>query len=169
MAIYFKKTILKNADFILDLQKQCFKNDFLEYKDYETSPYCETLEDLQHDITTNQHFTIFSEENIVGAFEIKEKHNSQHLYKIFISQHEKSPHCETFEYIQTDITTNQHFTMISEENIVGAFEIKEKHNSQQLYKIFISQHEQNNGIGKLTMKMIFEKFTNKNKWTVYTP
>ncbi|MCD8872656.1 GNAT family N-acetyltransferase (plasmid) [Staphylococcus xylosus] len=116
MAIYFKKTILKNADFILDLQKQCFKNDFLEYKDYETSPYCETLEDLQHDITTNQHFTIFLEENIVGAFEIKEKHNSQHLYKIFISQ-----------------------------------------------------NEQNNGIGKLTMKMIFEKFTNKNKWTVYTP
>src|SRR5699024_4655234 len=112
MAIYFKKTILKNADFILDLQKKCFKNDFLEYKDYETSPYCETLEGLQHDITTNQHFTIFSEENIIGAFEIKEKHNSQHLYKLFISQ-----------------------------------------------------NEQNNGIGKLTMKMIFEKFTNKNKWT----
>ncbi len=39
---------------------------------YLTSPYCETLEDLQHDITTNQHSTIFSEENIVGAFEIKE-------------------------------------------------------------------------------------------------
>ena len=39
---------------------------------YLTSPYCETLEDLQHDITTNQHSTIFSEENIVGAFETKE-------------------------------------------------------------------------------------------------
>lgn len=39
---------------------------------YLTSPYCETLEDLQHDIITNQHSTIFSEENIVGAFEIKE-------------------------------------------------------------------------------------------------
>lgn len=36
---------------------------------YLTSPYCETLEDLQHDITTNQHSTIFSEENI-GALPI---------------------------------------------------------------------------------------------------
>ncbi|REA74584.1 GNAT family N-acetyltransferase, partial [Staphylococcus pseudintermedius] len=48
MAVYFKKTTLKNADFILEMQKQCFRNDFLEYEDYETSPYYETLEDLQN-------------------------------------------------------------------------------------------------------------------------
>jgi hypothetical protein len=76
-----------------------------------------------------------------------------------------SPYCETLEDLQHDITNHktQHSTIFSEENIVGAFEIKRKHNSQHLYKIFISQNEQNNGISKLTMKMIFEKFTNKNK------
>ncbi|GAB0347891.1 hypothetical protein JPSP56_12770 [Staphylococcus pseudintermedius] len=116
MAVYFKKTTLKNADFILEMQKQCFRNDFLEYEDYETSPYYKTLEDLQNDICTNHHFTIFLDENIIGAFEIKEKKDSQHLYKIFISP-----------------------------------------------------NKQNNGIGKVVMKMIFEKLTNKNKWTVYTP
>ncbi|WP_242439316.1 hypothetical protein [Staphylococcus delphini] len=73
MGVYFKKTTLKNADFILEMQKQCFRNDFLEYEDYETSPYYETLEDLRNDICTNQHFTIFLDENIIGAFEIKEK------------------------------------------------------------------------------------------------
>ncbi|HDV6090325.1 TPA: GNAT family N-acetyltransferase, partial [Staphylococcus pseudintermedius] len=56
-----------------------------------------------------------------------------------------------------------------DENIIGAFEIKEKKDSQHLYKIFISPNKQNNGIGKVVMKMIFEKLTNKNKWTVYTP
>lgn len=116
MSISFKKTILNNAEVILDLQQQCFKKDFLEYEDYETNPYCETLEDVKRDIYTNQHFTIFLDDNIVGVFEIKEKTNSQHLYKLFVSQ-----------------------------------------------------NEQNKGIGKAVMNMILEKFTNKNKWTVYTP
>ena len=59
MSISFKKTILNNAEVILDLQQQCFKKDFLEYEDYETNPYCETLEDVKRDIYKSTFYYFF--------------------------------------------------------------------------------------------------------------
>lgn len=100
----------------MKLQKRCFKDDYKIYKDDETSPHCETIDDIEFGIIHNHHFTILSQDNIVGAIEVKE---SSHRY--------------------------------------------------HLYKLFVDEKQQGKGIGKNIVNQIFNILSKEKNWTVYTP
>ncbi|MGO1989726.1 GNAT family N-acetyltransferase [Mammaliicoccus vitulinus] len=116
MDITLKNSSLNDSEIILNLQKQCFKDDYMLYKDDETSPYCENIDDIELGIIHNHHFTIVSQDKIVGVIEIKETKDRYHLYKLFV-----------------------------QEKLQGK------------------------GIGKNIVKKIFNILSKEKYWTVYTP
>lgn len=87
MDVTLKDSSLNDAEVILKLQKQCFKDDYMFYQDDETSPYCENIDDIKLGIIQNHHFTIVAQNKIIGVIEVKEARDRYHLYKLFV--HEK--------------------------------------------------------------------------------
>lgn len=81
---------LKDSEVILKLQKQCFKDDYMFYKDDETSPYCENIDDIEFGIIHNHHFSIVSQDKIIGVIEVKEAKDRYHLYKLFVHEKQRS-------------------------------------------------------------------------------
>ncbi|PTE76079.1 hypothetical protein BUY89_13490 [Staphylococcus equorum] len=116
MDITLKNSSLNDSEVILQLQKQCFKEDYMFYKDDETSPYCENIDDIEFGIIHNHHFTIVSQDKIIGVIEVKEAEDRYHLYKLFV--HEK---------------------------------------------------QQGKGIGKHIVNQVFNILSKEKCWTVYTP
>ncbi|KRG10827.1 hypothetical protein ACA31_02425 [Staphylococcus sp. NAM3COL9] len=100
----------------MNIQQQCFKADYKFYKDDETSPYCENIADIEFGIIHNDHFTILSQDKIIGAIEVKETKDRYHLYKLFIDE-----------------------------------------------------AQQSQGIGKMIVNQIFNILSKEKHWTVYTP
>lgn len=54
------------------------------YKDDETSPYLQTIDDISVSIDKDEHFSIFFGNHLVGAIVIKLKENKNHLYLLFV-------------------------------------------------------------------------------------
>ena len=79
-----KQSSTSEAETLLQIQKACIHSDYLLYRDSETSPYTQSLEELEKDISGDSHYTIFEGEKVVGAVVLKTKENRAHIYKMFI-------------------------------------------------------------------------------------
>lgn len=65
------KTNVHEAETLLDIQKQAFQSDFEKYKDYQTSPAVESLNSLINRILFSQHYTVYIQNKMAGAIDIR--------------------------------------------------------------------------------------------------
>lgn len=69
MDIKLIKTIKKDAHLLLDIQKQCFENLLIKYKDYDVNPAYETLDRIEwkiEQLDSNFYFIRLNNKNIGG-------------------------------------------------------------------------------------------------------
>lgn len=71
MEMFIRRTFIEEAEEILSVQKEAFKDDLETYKDYKTSPATEPIEKLLYKINKNFHYTILVEDKIIGGAELR--------------------------------------------------------------------------------------------------
>lgn len=71
MDLVIKRTDFREAEDILAVQKEAFRDDLEMYKDYKTSPAAEPIKRLLLKIEKNIHYTIFLEDKIIGGAEVR--------------------------------------------------------------------------------------------------
>lgn len=54
------------------------------YRDDETSPYLQTIDDISISIDKDEHFSIFFGDHLIGAIVVKLKEDKNHLYLLFV-------------------------------------------------------------------------------------
>ncbi|WP_057913721.1 GNAT family N-acetyltransferase [Peribacillus muralis] len=85
MDITIKRTSLTEVDMLLTIQKKAFAEDYKLYEDHDTTPVNETPEKLVENIENAIHYTILSNNNIIGAIDLRKKDNMILLDKLFIA------------------------------------------------------------------------------------
>jgi ribosomal protein S18 acetylase RimI-like enzyme len=66
-----RRTLIEEAEEILNIQKEAFLADLEIYKDYETSPATEPIKKLLYKINKNFHYTILINNKIIGGAELR--------------------------------------------------------------------------------------------------
>ncbi|WP_158582402.1 GNAT family N-acetyltransferase [Rummeliibacillus sp. POC4] len=82
---------------------------------------------------------------------------------------ETNPACETFEKLAENIKKYHHFTILDEDTIIGAIDVRGNDERMHIDKVFISPTSQNKGVGTAAIQFLEEKFPNVKLWTLYTP
>ena len=85
MNLVIRRTDINEAEHILAVQKEAFKDDLETYKDYETNPAAEPIKRLLYKIGKNIHYTIFLRDKIIGGAEIRlDKEAECYINRIFL-------------------------------------------------------------------------------------
>ncbi len=82
---------------------------------------------------------------------------------------ETNPACETFEKLEYNIQKYHHFTILEENTIIGAIEVRGNKERMHIDKVFISPSKQNKGTGTMAIKFLEKQFPDVKLWTLYTP
>lgn len=83
--------------------------------------------------------------------------------------YETNPACETYEKLLDNIKKFHHFTILENDEIIGAMDIRGNDDRMHIDKIFISPNIQNSGIGTKSMNYLESIFPDVKLWTLYTP
>lgn len=85
MDLTIRRTELSEAEEILSVQREAFKDDLEKYKDFRTNPANEPINRLIFKIEKNTHYTIFLENKIIGGAEIRvENEVGCYINRIFL-------------------------------------------------------------------------------------
>jgi len=85
--LIIKRTLIEEAEAILEVQKDAFKEDLEVYQDYETSPAIEPIKRLLYKINKNSHYTIWEKDQIIGGAELRLDFEDQcYINRIFLLQ-----------------------------------------------------------------------------------
>jgi len=82
---------------------------------------------------------------------------------------ETNPACETYEKLAENIRAFHHFTILDDDEIIGALDVRGNDERMHIDKVFISPAYQNKGLGTMSIHFLEEKFPNVKLWTLYTP
>lgn len=82
---------------------------------------------------------------------------------------ETNPACETFEKLEENIQKYHHFTILEENAILGAIDVRGNKERMHIDKVFIAPSKQNNGTGTLAIQFLEKQFSDVKLWTLYTP
>lgn len=86
MEIKIQRTTINEAEVLLDVQREAFKEDLDKYQDYDTSPATEPIEKLIRKINNSFHYTIFQENTIIGGIEVRKVSETQfYLNRVYLS------------------------------------------------------------------------------------
>lgn len=86
MGLKIARTIPREAEALLRIQKDAFQADLKKYKDNDSSPAAETLEFFKYKLNHSYHYTLFADEKIIGGVCIvKVTDDHYRLFRIFIS------------------------------------------------------------------------------------
>lgn len=85
MKIKIQRTSVNEADALLDIQREAFKEDLEIYQDYETSPATESKERLLRKVTNSFHYTVFMDNIIIGGIEVRRLSETQfYLNRVYL-------------------------------------------------------------------------------------
>lgn len=85
MEIKIQRTNINEAEILLDIQREAFKEDLEKYEDYDTSPATEPIEKLKRKINNSFHYTIFLDNTIIGGIEVRKLSETQfYLNRIYL-------------------------------------------------------------------------------------
>jgi RimJ/RimL family protein N-acetyltransferase len=83
--VSIKKTKLDEIENLLAIQKEAFAEDYALYKDHDSTPVNETTEKLIENIERFYHFTIWLDNDIIGAIDIRPLDDKRlRLSKLFL-------------------------------------------------------------------------------------
>jgi GNAT superfamily N-acetyltransferase len=83
--VSIKKTKLDEIENLLAIQKEVFAEDYALYKDHDSTPVNETKEKLIENIERFFHFTIWLDNDIIGAIDIRPLDDKRlRLSKLFL-------------------------------------------------------------------------------------
>ena len=82
---------------------------------------------------------------------------------------ETNPACETSEKLAENIKKYHHYTILYDDAIIGAIDVRGNDERMHIDKVFISPTIQNKGIGTAAIHFLEEQFPNVKLWTLYTP
>lgn len=82
---------------------------------------------------------------------------------------ETNPACETDEKLAENIRKYHHFTILDDDTVIGAMDVRGNNERMHISKVFISPSHQNKGAGTATLQFLEEKFSDVKLWTLYTP
>lgn len=86
MEIKIQRTNINEAEVLLDIQREAFKEDLEKYQDYDTSPATESIEKLIRKINNSFHYTVFLDNTIIGGIEVRKLSETQfYLNRIYLS------------------------------------------------------------------------------------
>lgn len=86
MKIKIQRTTINEAEVLLDIQREAFKEDLDKYQDYDTSPATEAIEKLMRKINNSFHYTVFQENTIIGGIEVRKLSETQfYLNRVYLS------------------------------------------------------------------------------------
>jgi N-acetylglutamate synthase-like GNAT family acetyltransferase len=85
MDITIRRSSSSDIDRLLEIQKEAFAEDYKLYEDHETTPVNETKEKLNENMKHSIHYTIWSNEMIIGGIDIRQKGNALLLDKLFLA------------------------------------------------------------------------------------
>ncbi|MBD8033966.1 GNAT family N-acetyltransferase [Solibacillus sp. FSL W8-0474] len=82
---------------------------------------------------------------------------------------ETNPACETSEKLAENIKKYQHFTILDEDTVIGAIDVRGSDERMHIDKVFVSPTSQDKGVGTAAIQFLEEQFPNVKLWTLYTP
>lgn len=86
MELTIKRTKEKEAQRLLEIQKEAFVEDLKRYQDHDTNPVNEPIERLLRKIENFLHYTIWSDDEIIGGIDIRDLKDDRYcLNRIFLS------------------------------------------------------------------------------------
>ena len=89
-------------------------------------------------------------------------------YNVY-QDHDTSPVNETHEKLIENIVHSLHYTIWSNDTVIGGIDIRKKENILLLDKLFIANEYQNKGIGTKIMKLMEAELPSIKIWRLYTP
>ena len=117
---------ISDASILKNMQEKAFSQLLEKYKDYDTSPVCESLERISEKISTFDFYYIKSGQTIVGAIRIVNKGCSCRLSPVFIMPMYRgrgyaSQAMKTAEELYPDIHVWELDTIMQEEYLVKLY------------------------------------------------
>ncbi len=86
MDIKIARTNMKEAEPLLNIQKEAFQADLKKYKDYDSSPAAESLDFFKYRINNSLHYTLYMDGKIAGGIcLVKITDTHYRLFRIFLS------------------------------------------------------------------------------------
>ena len=86
MELCIRRTYVEEAQDILAVQKEAFREDLERYKDHKTNPANEPIEKLIYKINKNHHYTILIDDIIIGGAEVRlDSEDECYINRIFLS------------------------------------------------------------------------------------
>ena len=82
---------------------------------------------------------------------------------------ETNPACETSEKLEENIQKYHHFTILEENTIIGAIDVRGNKERMHIDKVFITPSKQNKGTGTMAIQFLEKQFSDVKLWTLYTP
>ncbi|QCT75663.1 GNAT family N-acetyltransferase [Macrococcoides canis] len=81
-----------------------------------------------------------------------------------------NPFCETYDKFENSVLNDEHYTIYSEGEILGAVVLKIANDSRiHIYKLFVKKNQQGKGIGTKTINLAEDIYQDYKLWSVYTP
>ncbi len=125
--IELKKIDIADAERLRQMQETAFSELLRKYKDYDTSPACESLETIQRKISTSDFYYIEYNEKTVGAIRIVNKGESCRVSPVFIMPDFRdcgyaSAAMRIAETLYPDVRIWELDTIMQEDYLVGMYE-----------------------------------------------
>lgn len=81
-----KKALLKDLAGILELQKQCYRENAERYNDFNIQPLTQTIEELEEDFNAKDHLFLKVEDNskIIGSIRAFAENNICYIEKVIV-------------------------------------------------------------------------------------
>lgn len=85
MDLVITRTVPEEAERILEIQREAFKEELELYQDFKTNPATESILKLLYKINKNLHYSIFLEHRMIGAAELRlDSETECYINRIFL-------------------------------------------------------------------------------------